>query len=144
MKYRNLSRALQVGIILAVVYFSQVYPFVHFHHTHTDCDVPIEVSVHPMDSQPHHSQHDHDEDRHHQEDGEHHHHHEFDKHVDWHIIRSSTNPARINIEYVYTPSCIEGTPVPAPVHRIDFTDSPKLPAEDFIDDPAPRGPPVLG
>lgn len=43
---------LRLGLILLVVYFSQVYPFVHFHHSHDDGGFPIKISMHPIDVNP--------------------------------------------------------------------------------------------
>lgn len=36
-------------LILNILYFTQIYPFVHFHHTHNEDGFQIVVSTHPID-----------------------------------------------------------------------------------------------
>lgn len=42
----------KLALILILGYFSQVYPFVHFHHSHDDGGFPIKISMHPIDVNP--------------------------------------------------------------------------------------------
>lgn len=70
----------RLALILAIAYFSQVYPYAHFHHSHDAHGLPVEISLHPVDVSQ-------DALADHHEDG--HHHHTFDQSVDdWNRIRS--------------------------------------------------------
>lgn len=85
------SRWLRLSLLLVLVYFSQIYPFYHLHHSHNDDIWDITVSSHPVDIEvahsqdesDHHHQH-HDEDRPQPES----HQHTYDKHIDWHLLRT--------------------------------------------------------
>lgn len=79
---RNLDRHSSLVLLLTLValYFSQVYPLAHVHHSHAEGNLPFEISVHPIDFDPdqvpgHHG----DED----------HHHSYDRHyAKWLVVRS--------------------------------------------------------
>lgn len=67
-------------LVLVALYFSQIYPLAHVHHSHAKGNLPFEISVHPIDFDPdqvpgHHG----DED----------HHHSYDRHfAKWLVVRS--------------------------------------------------------
>jgi hypothetical protein len=90
------SRLLLFGLILTVMYFSQVYPSVHFHHSHGDQGLPLEISLHPIDIDPDHSS------DHHEDD---HHHHSIDQDLnDWY--RARHNSTTITTKYVQAGSAL--------------------------------------
>lgn len=66
-------------LVLVALYFSQIYPLAHVHHSHAEGNLPFEISVHPIDFDPdqvpgHHG----DED----------HHHSYDRHfANWLVVR---------------------------------------------------------
>lgn len=89
-EYKNIitSPGLRSILFLAILYFSQVYPFYHLHHFHDEGFLEFELSSPPIKVDIEHSS-----DHHHnsdtpQTDG---HNHTFDKHIDWHITRTQ-NP----------------------------------------------------
>ena len=85
------SKWLRAAIFFVVIYFSQFYPYFHLHHHHENNGIEYEFSSHPVDiditplSQHHHHHHDDPDD---QDTGKHQ--HSYDKHIDWHLIRSQS------------------------------------------------------
>jgi hypothetical protein len=76
----SILRAVYFVLIFSLIYFSQVHPYVHFHHSHDGDLLPFEVSFHPIDVDP---------ERNCRHDGDdHHHHYTFDQNIDWYLIRS--------------------------------------------------------
>lgn len=67
-------------LVLVALYFSQIYPLAHVHHSHAEGNLPFEISIHPIDFDPdqvpgHHG----DED----------HHHSYGRHyANWLVVRS--------------------------------------------------------
>ncbi len=72
----------KLPLILILAYFSQVYPYVHFHHSHDEQGLPLEISVHPVGVHP-----DAIEDHH----DDVHHHHRFNKIIDCRLVRTCSN-----------------------------------------------------
>lgn len=89
------NKFLQKGNILLAVLCTQVFPYIHFHHTHVDNHFSIIVSSHPIDHEnSHHSE---------QHDGEHH--HEAKVHIvaDWNYIKTvSDSPLKdsVNLDWI--------------------------------------------
>jgi len=44
------NRVFAILVLIQLVYLTQVYPYVHFHHTHADDYVKAVLSVHPLDT----------------------------------------------------------------------------------------------
>lgn len=85
---RGFGRLLQLCLVLMVVYFGQVYPYAHVHHSHADSEHSIEFSLHPINIEPfcvddYHLH----EMEHSGEENEHHQHHESEQNVEWHARR---------------------------------------------------------
>jgi len=119
---------------LVLVYFSHVYPFYHLHHSHDDGWLGHEISSHPIEVDVEHpSDHHHDRTTPHTND----HQHTYDKHIDWHIIRTQ-NPRTLTFDdqylfsstsFVFTtennisciyhrdPICVDGNCVPSIIIR---------------------------
>jgi len=98
-EFKNIitSRLLRSFLFLAIVYFSQVYPFYHFHHFHDEGYSEFELSSHPIEVDVEHSSdHHHDGATPHNND----HQHTYDKHIDWHIIRTR-NPRTLTFDDQY-------------------------------------------
>lgn len=80
------QRWLKLFFIITVVYFSQIYPYIHIHHSHDEDILPFEISFHPLDIDfdhlPEHADR-HDKNTHHTND----HQHTYDNQIDWHFIR---------------------------------------------------------
>lgn len=81
------SRWLRSFLLLALVYFSQIYPFSHLHHAHEDSLLEFGSSFFPVDVEVEHSSTHHHDDELPQTNN---HQHTFDKHIDWHILRTQT------------------------------------------------------
>lgn len=142
------SRLLKLGLIALVVYLSQVYPYVHFHHAHAGTDRAVKLSVLSADVEPVHSHHAHDHDNdheapHHQSDNTHHH-HNFDQHLDWHLARTHANSLLSHISFAYISVQVETVPIRASSPRYHTVISTPLPASVTPDGIDTRGPPVLG
>ena len=84
------SHWLRSSIILVLLYFSQVYSFEHLHHVHGLLE--FEISSHSVVVEGEHlSDHHHDGD----------HQHKYDKHIDWHILRTrSQQTVIIDDQYI--------------------------------------------
>lgn len=129
------SRLLLLGLILTVVYFSQVYPYVHFHHSHGDHGLPLEISLYPIDIDP-------DQSSEHHEDG---HHHSLDQHF------GSCRLARHNTTTVTTKHVQAGSTLIVqfaaenqPAGRLSNELTAPPPCAFCPLPPIPRGPPALG
>lgn len=123
-----------MAIVLLIIYFSQIYPYIHFHHSHDDSGFPIEISMHLIDVEA-------DACTDHHEDG--HHHHTIDQGTDWYAVRAGAR---------YTVSTVDN-----PVYVVDLGFVPKYeprsPVRECSDDTLPdsvpldsflcRGPPTL-
>ena len=140
----HLSRILKLGLIALVVYFSQIYPYAHFHHIHADAYSSEEVATHSTHGEPYHSHHGHDHDYSSHQSGDSHHHHELIQHVDWFLVRTqTTNPlSQVEFSYVSVQANLSPIPVPSQIgKRIESEMLHELVSIDGID---PRGPPILG
>jgi hypothetical protein len=138
----RLSQLLKIGLIALVAYFSQVYPYVHFHHTHGDEVNASEVISHPRDIEPHHSHHGHDHDDASHESSDNHHHHELTQHVDWFLVRTHTNSSLSHIDLDYVSVQTDQDPTPAPSQSRQRIHSTTLPESVPLDGVDPRGPPT--
>lgn len=124
----------KVALILILAYFSQVYPYVHFHHSHDESAIPIEISLHPPDV-------DIDGCTDHHEDG--HHHHTFDQGTDWYAVRQGVRHIVLTADW--SSLVVEGISLSDIEPRSSmreyaddiFTDS--VPLDSFLS----RGPPTL-
>ncbi len=139
------GRLLRLSLILLVAYFSQVYPYLHFHHSHTESESPIELSMHPIDVNLRHVTEQHDPDSNSQdEDSGHNQHHEFEQYVDWHMVRTHSSSVHSNIESAYISVGWGSAPISdasAGLCRIESTALLKAVSFDGIDS---RGPPIIG
>ena len=126
------SHWLRSSIILVLLYFSQVYSFEHLHHVHGLLE--FEISSHSVVVEGEHlSDHHHDGD----------HQHKYDKHIDWHILRTrSQNTVIIDDQYIVSL---------LPFILSDDNDASNIVNDDilFIDDSSRlsliiRGPPFFG
>ena len=140
----SFNRLLLLSLIVLVLYFSQVYPYTHCHHVHVDSDDPIERNTHQTDVEPAHVHHGHDhEDVPHQPGNTHHHDHEFDKHVDWHVVRTHSNSIQSHFEFAYISIQVDITSTTSVSfwrYRADKTILPESASLDGIDS---RGPPIF-
>lgn len=147
-RHSALYRSGLVALILLVVYFSQVYPYFHFHHVHADHPITVETDWQVLDAVAHHAHHGHD----HQHDipaaenrdsDDHHHHPEFSQHIDWHLVRSQLNNPLADHFVGLVTDRIEIDPTPEPnswLARIIQFDLPEsVPPADIES----RGPPAL-
>lgn len=109
-RHNRLTRLLRLGLIALMVYFSQVYPYIHFHHAHAESDTPVDINVHPVDVEPYHSHHGHHDSPHPPGDT-HHHHQDFEQHVDWHLIRTHASSvlSHADVSYVSVQSAVGAT-----------------------------------
>ena len=144
-KHSHPSQLLRHCLIALVVYFSQIYPYVHFHHAHAESDTPIYFCLHPVEVEPNQSHHaqSHD-DFPHQSGDTHHHHHEFHQHIDWHLVRTHSNSILSHIEFAYISVQLEMEPTPTSTPRYSIVASTPLPDSVVLDGIDTRGPPVLG
>ena len=142
---RVLSSLLKPVIIALVLYFSQIYPYLHFHHAHEQSDTLVEVSIRPADVQPAVALHGHDpEDFPHKSGHSHDHHHEFDQHVDWHVARTYSSRVLSHVDFAFASVQLDLEAARARsvrCHRIDSTPAPESVPLGGID---ARGPPVIG
>ncbi len=144
-QHNHLSRILRLGLIALAVYFSQVYPHVHFHHTHAEYDAPVNLSTQPIETEPYHSHHGHGhDDSPHESGNNHHHHQEFEQHVDWHLVRTHSSSILSHISFAYVSVKSDTEPAQTSSQRYYRVASTPLP--DFIvpDGIDPRGPPDHG
>ena len=132
--FRN-NRLILSGLVLAVVYLSQICPYTHFYHSRGDHVVPLEFSLHPSEVDP---------DRSSEHDDEGHHHHTLDRYFgNWNRARQSTDTVAIeHIQAGSDPIAQFAAEFPLP-DRILY-ESVSLPAPQFHTMPSiPRGPPAL-
>ena len=92
------SRWLRSFLFLAILYFSQIYPFSPLHHDHGDSLLEFGINSFPIEVDLEHSSdhHHHDTDEPHTND----HQHSFDNHIDWHIVRTQ-NPRTSTFDELY-------------------------------------------
>jgi hypothetical protein len=94
-EYKNIliSPWFRSALLLVIVYFGQVYPSYHLHHSHEEGSWGVEISSHPIEVDVERSSdHHHDGATPHTND----HQHTYDKHIDWHFIRTQ-NPRTLTI-----------------------------------------------
>lgn len=149
-KQSHLSRLLKLGLIALAVYFSQVYPYVHFHHAHAETVAQVDLSLHPIDAEPYHSHHGHGhnhnqshDDTPHESGDTHHHHQDFDQHVDWHLIRTYTASILSHIDFTFISVQFDTGPTQTSSPRFDRIASTPLPDSAFLDGINSRGPPAI-
>ena len=143
------QKLIKLGLIALVIYFSQVYPYLHFHHTHDGSADSHQVVSLPADAKTHHSHHAHDHHGHDHdaaphESGESHHHHAFDQHVDWYLSRShSDNLERLlDHDHVWVLDELRIVPnTPRHYPKVDPMPRSKPAYKRQVDS---RGPPLLG
>lgn len=130
------SRLILSGLILILVYFSQISPFVHIQHSHDDDGLSFETSMYPVDS---HLERASD----HHEDG-HSHCCTFHRSSDsQYLVRRSTTLVTPKQVQVYAALIAELVPADQPICRISDE------AAVFSQNPhhrlavAPRAPPAL-
>lgn len=144
-KSTHMNRVLRLGLIVLALYFSQVYPYVHFHHAHADHDAPVDLCTQPFEAEPFHSHHGHGHDDSSHESGDNHHHHQdFEQHVDWHLIRTHSSSILSHIEFAYISVQFDTDPTQISSPRYCRTASVPLPDSAVPDGIDPRGPPALG
>jgi len=118
---------------LTLVYFCQVYPYIHLHHSHDDDILPFELSVHPNDIAYNHLP-DHNEDNDH--------HHTFNERVDWHFVRNHSQSIITLAKLFYLPHrCIDDPNENYLTSRVE-TDRPIEWQFILFNPPEPRGPPI--
>lgn len=73
------NKPLIVTLGLMILYFAQIYPYIHFHHTHNNHGSQIVVSSHPL----------HQESNNHSEQHKGEHQHEGNEHIvgDWNYVK---------------------------------------------------------
>lgn len=126
-------------LILSLAYFSQLHPYIHFHHSHVDNILPYEVSYHPIDVDPNlNCPHDGDD---------HHHHNTFDQNIDWYLIRSVRSLSRLVINgpqmaFELTRTIVDYDAKPIGFQRIDSKEI--VPESITGNIYATRAPPALG
>ena len=94
------GRWLKSTLVLLIIYFGQIFPYVHFHDSHPEQNQFSTSDLHSLsttsgafpnrqDRHHHHSYTEHEgDDRHHESDEEHEHHHVFERNIDSHWFRS--------------------------------------------------------
>lgn len=149
-KQYKVNFLLKIGLVALVVYFSQIYPYTHFHHAHTDSSAQIEQAANQADDdRRHHVHHGHYHDDDHDDSPlnsstDHDHHHEFAQHVDWHVVRLTLSTVTAHLDF-HSYDIVEAEPsAPTSGSLFKCGDS-KPPAESIpIGSTDPRGPPSLG
>lgn len=123
----------KLALVFLLVYFSQVYPYVHFHHSHDDAGFPIEISMHLIDVEA-------DACTDHHEDG--HHHHTIDQGTDWYAVRVGARYTVLTIDLSYTSVGVSSVPNNEPEWPTrEYTDV-SLPDSVPLDSFFCRGPPT--
>lgn len=125
----------KIGLIFILAYFSQIYPYAHFHHSHDEQGLPFEISQHSVDVNQNAL-------ADHHEDG--HHHHTFDQSVDfWQRVRSCARNASLPVNTLSVcGEVIDGPDTgPRAISRVYEADSllESLYEHSFVN----RGPPTL-
>lgn len=71
-----------LGVIVLVMLCTQVFPYIHFHHTHDDNNFNIIVSSHPINHEKSHNSEQHN--------GEHQHQHKSNEHIEgsWNYVKT--------------------------------------------------------
>jgi hypothetical protein len=129
---------MKLFFILTIFYFSQFYSYIHLHHSHDNGALPVEISLHPIDVD-----HDHDHEdlpgNHHPED----HQHTFDKHIDWHVIRTQ-NSGTFRFDDKY--HCSSKSFILINNNNFSCIDYKEIPYIDYdsVSSLIIRGPPLLG
>ena len=123
------------GVILLLIFCTQFFPYIHFHHSHDDNNFNIIVSSHPVKHENnHHSE---------QHNGEHH--HEGNEHIvaDWNYIKTVSNsPLKISVNLEYITNLIfDEKVIQISIVYKEPTHPP--PNKNFISPDLSRGPPAL-
>ncbi len=124
----------KLPLVLILAYFSQVYPWVHFHHSHDEQGLPIEISVHPVGVHPD-AIDDHHDDVHH--------HHRFDEIIDSRLARACSSYTLSLIDPLSLSHRIASKPGDGPRSTTWVGDGDSLPELVRTDPFVCRGPPTL-
>lgn len=105
---KNLRIFTTSSLIALILFFSQVYPYIHFHHSHEDASFLQSIEVPQTDRKLYHAHHpnEHDEDSHEDSEG-HQHHTDYSLHIDWHLVRTISSSQYIQIDNQFIPVKIE-------------------------------------
>lgn len=138
-----MKRFTKLGLFALAIFFSQVYPFVHFHHDHAEAHTSIAAHLFSLEVDPYHAHHGHNHDSSHEPADNHGHDHEFSQHVDWHIVRTHSNPILSIFNFVFVSiQANQTSESPSSTKRRHDSTTP-LPDSVVLDGIEPRGPPVL-
>lgn len=136
------KRYFQSIVFLLVIYFGQVFPYLHLHHHHDDDNLNYKLSTHPLDldfetdSHPHSHNHDQDESSHKND-----HDHSYDNTIEWQVQRIQNYKSVENSSAVYLRADIDNSPSKYEYLDIDSEYSPN--SALFHNSKITRGPPLL-
>ncbi len=154
-RHPNSGQWPRLFLVLTVLYLSQIYPYIHFHHSHELSDNPSALGLIFQDSNSDNFSDSRDWHNHggyvghggedsHRENGDgHHHHHLFDQHIDCFRIRSNARSIPVFPDLSALPICSNLKDIEKSVSVVYTSEEDTLPECIPIGPIYTRGPPVL-